>query len=113
MSYNSKLASILAMVLGIGTGNASEGLEAVENAEQNRARSLCYLPKNMTPNKEDFESIDSPLKMLEMLFFIKQHCLMDGNLNQMVAIGPTSSTKKVGIVEAVSIKVLYTTAVEK
>ena len=57
MSYNSKLASILAMVLGIGTGNASEGLEAVENAEQNRARSLCYLPKNMTPNKEDFESI--------------------------------------------------------
>ena len=45
MSYNSKLASILAMVLGIGTGNASEGLEAVENAEQNRARSLCYLPK--------------------------------------------------------------------
>lgn len=109
MSYNSKLASILAMVLGIGTGNASEGLEAVENAEQNRARSLCYLPKNMTPNKEDFES----LKMLEMLFFIKQHCLMDGNLNQMVAIGPTSSTKKVGIVEAVSIKVLYTTAVEK
>ena len=92
MSYNSKLASILAMVLGIGTGNASEGLEAVENAEQNRARSLCYLPKNMTPNKEDFESI---------------------GLNQMVAIGPTSSTKKVGIVEAVSIKVLYTTAVEK
>ena len=30
----------------------------MENAEQNRARSLCYLPKNMTPNKEDFECIN-------------------------------------------------------
>ena len=51
MSYDSMLEGMLAMAIGMSTGNASEGLEAVQNAEQNRARSACKLPRDMRPNK--------------------------------------------------------------
>jgi len=57
MSYDSMLEGMLAMAIGMSTGSASEGLEAVQNAEQNRARSNCRLPKKMNPSKEAFESL--------------------------------------------------------
>jgi hypothetical protein len=57
MSYDPMLEGMLAMAIGMGTGNASEGLESVQNAEQNRARSACRLPKDMRPNKEAYESL--------------------------------------------------------
>ena len=57
MSYDPKLEGMLAMAIGMSTGSASEGLEAVQNAEQNRARSNCRLPKTMNPSKEAFEGL--------------------------------------------------------
>ena len=57
MSYDPMLEGMLAMAIGMSTGNASEGLEAVQNAEQNRARSACRLPRDMRPSKEAFEAI--------------------------------------------------------
>lgn len=57
MSYDSMLEGMLAMAIGMSTGSASEGLEAVQNAEQNRARSNCRLPKKMNPSKEAFENL--------------------------------------------------------
>ena len=57
MSYDPMLEGLLAMAIGMSTGNASEGLETVQNAEQNRARSACRLPRDMRPNKEAFEAI--------------------------------------------------------
>lgn len=57
MSYDPMLEGMLAMAIGMSTGNASEGLEAVQNAEQNRARSACRLPRDMRPSKEAFESL--------------------------------------------------------
>lgn len=57
MSYDPKLDGMLAMAIAMSTGSASEGLEAVQNAEQNQARSACKLPKDMRPSKEVFEAI--------------------------------------------------------
>ena len=57
MSYDAMLEGLLAMAIGMSTGNASEGLEAVQNAEQNRARSACRLPRDMNPSQETFEAI--------------------------------------------------------
>ena len=62
MSYDSLMDGMLAMAIAMSTGNASEGLEAVKNAEQNRARSACRLPKDMSPSKEDFESLGFTFK---------------------------------------------------
>jgi hypothetical protein len=57
MSYDPKLEGMLALAIAMGTGSASEGLEATQNAEQNRARSLCRLPKDMRPSREAFEAL--------------------------------------------------------
>ena len=57
MSYDPKLEGMLALAIAMGTGSASEGLEATKNAEQNRARSLCRLPKDMRPSREAFEAL--------------------------------------------------------
>lgn len=57
MSYDPMLEGFLAMAIGMSTGSASEGLEAVQNAEQNRARSACRLPKEMRPNQAVFEAL--------------------------------------------------------
>ena len=57
MSYDSELAGMMALAIGMITGDASEGLEAVQNAEQCRARSACRLPKQMKPSKEAFENL--------------------------------------------------------
>ena len=57
MSYDPMLEGMLAMAIGMSTGSASEGLEAVQNAEQNRARSNCRLPKTMNPSKVTFEGL--------------------------------------------------------
>lgn len=57
MSYDSKLDGMMALAIAMSTGNASEGLEAVQNAEQCRARSACRLPKKMRPSKEAFENL--------------------------------------------------------
>ena len=57
MSYDSMLEGMLAMAIGMSTGNASEGLEAVQNAEQNKARSTYRLPMEMNPSKEAFEAL--------------------------------------------------------
>ncbi len=65
MSYDPMLEGLLAMAIGMSTGNASEGLEAVMNAEQNRARSACRLPRDMRPNKEAFEAIGFKFEDIE------------------------------------------------
>ena len=57
MSYDPMLDAMLAISIGMITGSGSEGLEAVQNAEQNRARNDCRLPKKMNPSKEAFEAI--------------------------------------------------------
>ena len=55
MKFDPELNAMLALTIAMGTGNASEGLEAVEKAEQSRAQNECMLPKRMDPSKEDFE----------------------------------------------------------
>lgn len=57
MSYDPMLEGMLAMAISMSTGSDSEGLEAVQNAEQNRARSACRLPIKMYPSKEAFEDL--------------------------------------------------------
>lgn len=62
MSYDPMLEGLLAMAIGMSTGSASEGLEAVQNAEQNRARNSCRLPKEMNPSQAAFEAIGFKFK---------------------------------------------------
>ena len=62
MSYDPMLEGMLAMAIGMSTGNAFEGSEAVKNAEQNRARNLCRLPKEMYPSQAAFEAIGFKFK---------------------------------------------------
>lgn len=57
MSYDSKLDAMKALAIAISTGNASEGLEAVQHAEERRARRNWMLPKRMQPSKEAFEAL--------------------------------------------------------
>lgn len=57
MSYDPMLEGMLAMAIGMSTGSASEGLETVQNEEQNRARVGCRLPIKMKPSKETFEAL--------------------------------------------------------
>ena len=57
MSYDSMLDCRLALAIGMRTGNVTEGLETVQNAEQNQARNNGLLPKDMRPSKEAFESL--------------------------------------------------------
>jgi len=51
------LDGILALAIGLGTGNAAEALESVERANQNRTILKRELPKDMNPSKEAFEKI--------------------------------------------------------
>ena len=57
MKFDPELNAMLAFAIGIEAGDASAGLEAVEFAEQNRARNLCMLPREMKPSKEAFEAL--------------------------------------------------------
>lgn len=57
MSYDPMLEGMMSLAIGMSTGNASEGLDTVQNAEQNRARRNCNLPKKMHPCKEAFEAL--------------------------------------------------------
>ena len=57
MSYDSKLEGLLALAISMSTGNASDGLNATQNAEQDRARNMCELPKDMRPSREAFEAL--------------------------------------------------------
>lgn len=57
MSYDSMLESLLTVAIGMNTGNVSECLDALSNAEQSRARSACRLPKEMKPSKDVFETL--------------------------------------------------------
>ena len=51
---NPKMDAMLSLAIAMSTGSASEALEAVQNAEQNRARHACKLPKIMYPNIQAF-----------------------------------------------------------
>ena len=53
MSYDSQLEGMLAMA----SGNASEGLETVQNAEQSRVRNSSRLPRDMRPSQAAFEAL--------------------------------------------------------
>lgn len=57
MSYDPILEGVKAMAIGMCTGSASEGIETVETAEQNRAQAECNLPIRMIPSKEAFEAL--------------------------------------------------------
>lgn len=57
MSYDPMNDVLLTLAIAMSTGSSSEGLEAVEKLEQNRARRDCMLPRKMFPNKETFEAL--------------------------------------------------------
>lgn len=57
MSYDEDLEAMMAMTIAMTKGNASEGLESVQNAEQARARSNCRLPIDMNPSRKVFETL--------------------------------------------------------
>lgn len=57
MSYDAQLDGMLALLIGMSTGNGSEGLETVQNAEQNRVKNSTRLPKEMNPNQAAFEAL--------------------------------------------------------
>lgn len=57
MSYDSQLDCILALAIGMSSGNASEGLEAVQNAMQNRVKNSNRLPRDMRPSQAAFEAL--------------------------------------------------------
>ena len=57
MSYDAKLDGMLALTLGISTGNASEGLETVRDMEQKSVKNSRRLPKEMYPSKAAFEDL--------------------------------------------------------
>lgn len=65
MSYDPMSEAMLAMAIGMNTGSASEGLETVQNAEQDRARSSCQLPRKMYPSKEVFEAFGFTFKDID------------------------------------------------
>lgn len=62
MSYNPKTDALLALAISFETGDTSEAIEAVQTAEQNRARKSLMLPKIMTPNQETFEALGFTFK---------------------------------------------------
>ncbi len=55
MSYDSRLQGMIAMAIGMGSENAYEGLETVQNAEQSRG--TCRLPRDMRPSQAAFETL--------------------------------------------------------
>lgn len=57
MKYDPMLEAQLAILIGLATGDASEGLETVERNEQRRARNACMLPRDMKPSKEVYEAL--------------------------------------------------------
>lgn len=56
MSYDSQLEGMLALAIAMSSGSASEGLETVQNAEQNRGRNSGRLPRDMRPSQAAFEA---------------------------------------------------------
>ena len=57
MSYDSKLEGMLALAIAMASGNASEGLETVQNTEQSRVRNSSRLPRDMRPSQAAFEAL--------------------------------------------------------
>lgn len=57
MSYDSQLDGMLALTIAMSSGNASEGLETVQNAEQSRVRNSSRLPRDMSPSQAAFEAL--------------------------------------------------------
>ena len=57
MSYDSQLEGMLALAIAMASGNASEGLETVQNAEQRRVSNSIILPRDMRPSQAAFEAL--------------------------------------------------------
>ncbi len=57
MSYDSQLEGMKALAIAMSSGNASEGLETVQNAEQSRVRNSSKLPRDMRPSQAAFEAL--------------------------------------------------------
>lgn len=57
MSYDSQLEGLMALAIALSTGNASEGIETVQNAEQSKIRNSNRLPRDMKPSRADFEAL--------------------------------------------------------
>ena len=57
MSYDSQLEGMLAVASAMGSDNASEGVETVQNDEQSRVRNSSRLPRDMRPSQAAFEAL--------------------------------------------------------
>lgn len=57
MSYDSQLEGTLAFAIAMGSRNASEGPETVQNTEQNRVKNSSRLPRDMRPSQAVFEAL--------------------------------------------------------
>lgn len=57
MKYDPVMEAQLAMLIGLCTGDDSEGLETVQHNEQCRARSSDMLPQDMQPSKKFYETL--------------------------------------------------------
>ena len=57
MKRNVENDALIALAIAMATGNASEGLEAVQKSNQENAADNCMLPKKMEPSKEAFEAV--------------------------------------------------------
>lgn len=57
MSRDPKIDAMIAIAIGLATGNPAEGLEAIEKANQSEAYNNCEVPKEMRPSREAFEAL--------------------------------------------------------
>ena len=57
MSYDAQLEGMMALAIAMASGNTSEVLETVQNAEQSRVRNSSRLPRNMRPSQAAFEAL--------------------------------------------------------
>ena len=57
MKYDPVMEAQLAMLIGLTTGDASEGLETVQRNEQCRALSSNMLPRDMQPSMDVYEAL--------------------------------------------------------
>jgi len=57
MNYDELVYANLALGIGLMTNNSEEGLDAVGKMAQSGAHIRCELPKDMSPNKESFETV--------------------------------------------------------
>jgi hypothetical protein len=55
--YNEDLAAIETLAVAMASGNATTGIKAVQDAEQQRAREAHRLPVDMRPDREAFEAL--------------------------------------------------------